>query len=196
MLLCTVLTFAMCADPRVDGVITVGDLAVPIVWSHATVRSCMDLGAQATQDGAGLTRLETGWQSSQTRELSDGFAGHLVVRVLEARIELTAYSWNRMTPAGAEALRGIYRATLWHEIGHVRTLLATIDALNAEPEFGAPTAAAYTELAKKHGSAASVRVNADQTAYDRAAEHGLRQDTLPLPLAGPNTVVNCPSGGR
>jgi len=196
MLLCTVLTFAMCADPSVDGAITVGDLTVPIVWSHAAVSSCADLGAQSTQDGAGLTRLETGWQSSQGRESSDGFTGRLVVRVLDARIELTSYTWERMTPAGAEALRRIYRATLWHEIGHVRTLLTTIDALNAEPEFSAPDPASYTALAKERGNAAAVRVNADQTAYDRAAEHGLRQDTLPPPLAGENTFVNCPSGGR
>jgi hypothetical protein len=196
MLLCTVLTFAMCADPSVDGAITLGDLTVPIVWSHAPVSSCLDLGAQSTQDGAGLTRLETGWESSQTRESSDGYTGHLVLRVVDARIELTSYSWDHMTPAGAGALRYIYRATLWHEIGHVRTLLATIDAINAEPDFSAPTATAYTELAKERGNAAAVRVNADQTAYDRAAEHGLRQDTLPPPLAGPNTVFNCPSSGR
>jgi hypothetical protein len=196
MLLCTVLTFAMCADPGVAGAIAVGDLTVPIVWSRAAVKSCMDLGAESTQDGAGLTRLETGWQSSQTRESIDGFTGHLVVRILDARIELTAYTWDRMTAAGAEALRKIYRATLWHEIGHVRTLLATLDTLNAEPEFGAPNPVAYTELAKQHGKAAAVRVNADQTAYDLAAEHGLQQAALPPPLAGPDTVVNCPSSGR
>jgi hypothetical protein len=196
MLLCTLLTFAMCADPSVESAMTVGGLTVPIVWSHAAVSSCTDLGAQSTQDGAGQTRLETGWESSQTRESSDGYTGHLVVRVLDARIELTAYSWNRMTPAGADALRRIYRATLWHEIGHVRTLLATIDAINAEPEFSAPTPEAYTALARERGNAAAVSVNADQTAYDRAAEHGLRQDTLPPPLAGTDTVVNCPSNGR
>jgi hypothetical protein len=156
----------------------------------------VELGAQSTQDGAGLTRLETGWQSSQTRESSEGYAGHLIVRVLDARIELTSYSWDRMTAAGGAALQRIYRATLWHEIGHVRTLLGSIDAINAEPDFSAPTPDAYTALAKAHGDAAAARVNADQVAYDRAAEHGLRQDTLPPPLAGPDTVVNCPSGGR
>ena len=103
MLLCTVLTFAMCADPGVDGAITVGDLTVPIVWSRAAVSSCVDLGAQSTQDGAGETRLETAWQTSQTRERGeDGYTGHLVVRVADARIELTAYTWDHMTPAGAE----------------------------------------------------------------------------------------------
>jgi hypothetical protein len=196
MLLCTVLTFAMCGDPSVESAFTLGDLTVPIVWSHATVNSCLDLGAQSPQDGAGLTRLETGWQSAQTRESSEGYSGHLVVRVLDARIELRSYAWDHMTPAGADVLRRIFRATLWHEIGHVRTLLASIDAINAEPEFGAPTAAEYTALAKEHGNAAAERVNADQNAYDRAAGHGLRQETLPPPLAGPDTVVNCPSGGR
>jgi hypothetical protein len=130
------------------------------------------------------------------RESSDGYTGHLVVSVLDARIELTSYSWDRMTPAGADALQGIYRATLWHEIGHVRTLLASIDAINAQPAFSAASADSYTELAKEHGTAAAARVNADQTAYDRAAEHGLRQDAMPPPFAGPDTVVNCPSSGR
>ena len=173
-----------------------GDLTVPIVWSHAAVKSCMDLGGQSTQDGAGLTRLQTGWQSSQTSESSDGYTGRLVVRVLDARIELTSYSWDRMTAAGAAALLGIYRATLWHEIGHVRTLQASIATINAQPAFSAPSADAYMELAKERGSAAAARVNADQTEYDRAAEHGIRQDAMPPPFAGPDTVVICPSNGR
>ncbi len=196
MLLCTMLTFAMCADPSVEGAMMIGNLTVPIVWSHATVSSCADLGAQSTQDGAGVTRLETGWQSTQSLASAEGYTGQLVVRVLDARIELTAYSWDRMSAAGAESLRKIYRATLWHEIGHVRTLLTTLDAINAEPQFSAPSTSAYLEVAKQHGNAAAVRVNADQTAYDRAAEHGLRQDALPPPFAGPDTVVICPSGGR
>ena len=88
MLMCTLLTFAMCADPNVPAEITMSGLPVPIVWTHVAQRSCTDVGQASTTDGAGLTH---------------------------------------------------YRATLWHELGHVRTALATVDAINDDGDFTAPT---------------------------------------------------------
>jgi hypothetical protein len=193
MLVCTVLTFAMCADPNVSAAIAFGDLTVPIVWSHVETHSCADVGTQSTEDGAGLTRFETAWSSQQTRAGSGGYSGRLVIRIDDARIMLTAYSWDHMKPADADALRRTYQATLWHELGHLRTAQASIDAINAEPGFSAATDAGYTAVAQTRGAAAVARIGADQEAYDRAAEHGLRQDTLPPPLGGPDTIVNCPA---
>jgi hypothetical protein len=193
MLMCTVLTFAMCADPSVSAAIALGDLTVPIVWSHVVTRSCADIGGQSTTDGAGLAHFESAWESQQTRESSTGYSGHIVVRIDDARIELTAYAWDRMSQADATALRAGYRATLWHEIGHLRTAQASMDAVNAEPGFSAATASDYNTIANQRGAAAVARINADQNEYDRLAEHGLQQSTLPPPLRGPNTIVNCPA---
>jgi hypothetical protein len=192
MLLCTVLTFALCADPSVSGAIAFGDLTVPIVWAHRQTRSCMELGAESTEDGAGLTRFETAWSTHQTRESSTGYSGHLVVRMDQARIELTAFSWERMSKADVAALDHTYRATLWHELGHLRTAQTSIDAENAGGEFSAPTAAEYNAIANARGNAAVHRITVDQQEYDLVAAHGLRQDTLPPPLGGPDTVVQCP----
>jgi len=180
----------MCADPSVSAAIALGDLTVPIVWSHVVTRSCMDIGGESTTDGAGLTHFETAWESQQTRESSTGYSGHIVVRIEDARIELRAYSWDRMTSADAAALRTGYRATLWHEIGHLRTAQASMKAVNAEPGFSAGTAEDYNAIAEQRGAAAA-RITADQNEYDRLAEHGLQQSTLPPPLGGPDTVVNC-----
>jgi hypothetical protein len=193
MLMCTVLSFAMCADPSVSAAIILGDLTVPIVWSRVETRSCTDVGGESATDGAGLTHFETAWESQQTRESSTGYSGHIVVRVDDARIELTAYSWDGMSRAEGAALRAGYRATLWHEIGHLRTAQASMDGVNAEPGFAAATAADYNALAKQRGAAAVARINADQTEYDRLAGHGLKQSTLPPPLGGPNAIVNCPT---
>lgn len=193
MITCTLLTFALCADPNVSGAVAVGDLTVPIVWSRAELRSCIGVGMQSTGE-AGSTRIETAWRSQQTSEDGDGYSGRLLVRLQNVRIEMTAFSWDHETAADENAMRRLYQATLWHELGHVRTAEATIDALNAQPGFSAPTAGEYTALAQRRGDAGAVRINADQLAYDRAADHGLRQDTLPQPLAGPDTVVDCGSG--
>ena len=192
--MCTLLTFALCANPAVPAEIKLGDLTVPIVWTHVVQRSCTDVGQASTSDGAGLTRLETAWTS---RQLSGGggggYAGRIVAHLNGARIELTAYSWEHMSRAEVEALAGGYRATLWHEIGHVRTALATVDAINADADFSAPTETAYAAVVRERGGTIAARVNADQEAYDRAAEHGLRQEDLGPPLGGPNTVVQCPA---
>jgi hypothetical protein len=67
-----------------------------------------------------------------------------------------------------------------------------MDAVNVEPGFSADTADEYNAIAKQHGNAAIARITADQSEYDRLAEHGLRQSTLPPPLEGPNTIVSCP----
>jgi len=195
MLMCTILTFAMCADPNVQGELTFGDLAVPIVWSHVAVRSCPDIGVETTGE-AGLAQIETAWRSEQSELSSSVVRGRLVAKIDNATIDLTAYSWDHMTPADEEALRGNYRATLWHEIGHLRTAQASVDAINAEPEFSAPTPIEYDALVRARGDAVNARLNADQEEYDRAAEHGLRQSTLPPPLGGPDTIVTCPSKRR
>lgn len=192
MLMCTVLSFAMCADPNVSAAMVFGDLTVPVVWSRIAIRSCGNIGQDSTTDGAGLTVLETAWKSQESKADGSGYAGRLIVRIDDARIDMTAFSWERMTPAEAEVLREAYRATLWHEIGHVLTGLASVAAVNVQTSFAAPTAAEYTALAKQRGSAAVARISADQDAYDAAAAHGLRQESLPPPLRGPNTVVNCP----
>ena len=195
MLTCTLLTFAMCADPKVAATITVGDLAVPIVWTHAETRSCMDVGGQSTVDGAGYARFETAWSSRLELDDKTAYTGRLIVRINNASIELSSFSWDGMTKADNDALQRMYRAALWHELGHLRTLEASVDAANAEPPFSAELPSEYTALAKLHGDAAVARITADQEAYDRAAAHGIRQSALPPPLAGPNNVVVCPSGG-
>jgi hypothetical protein len=191
MLLCTILTFAMCADPNVAGAISFDDVTVPIVWSHVHTRSCLDVGQQASGAEAGLTRLETAWTSRQSPTDGSTYSGRLVVRLEDARIELTAFSWDNMSRADTDALRRVYQATLWHELGHLRTAKKSIDALNAGGEFSAPTAAEFTALANERGAAAADRIGADQDEYDRIADHGLRQDTLPPPLGGPDTIIHC-----
>jgi hypothetical protein len=193
MLMCTILTFAMCADPSVPAAIAFGDLIVPIVWSHTVTRSCMDVGGESTVDGAGLTRFETAWVSKQSRASSSGYTGRIVVRMDDARIEMNAFTWDRMQAADLAAMRREYTATLWHELGHLRTAQASMDAVNAEAEFSADTGDDYTALAKAHGNAAVARITGDQTQYDRVADHGLRQSTLPPPLGGPDTIISCPS---
>lgn len=196
MLTCTILAFAMCADPHVAGAIALGDLTVPIVWTRVETRSCMDLGASSSEDGAGYLRFETAWTSQQNKADAGGFSGRLVVRIDNARIELSAFSWNGMLPADGAALQRMYAAALWHELGHLRTAQASVEAANAEPGFSAATAADYRVLATEHGKAALARITADQDEYDRVAGHGIRQNLLPPPLGGPNTVVVCSSGGR
>ena len=193
MLACTILTFAMCADPKVAGAIAFGDLTVPIVWSHVAVASCADIGRQITAE-SGLTTIETSWHTVETQVTRSIVSGHLVAKLAAAHIDMTAVSWDHMSPGEQDALAGGYRATLWHEIGHLRTGQASVDAINAEPGFSAPTVDEYNALAKQRGDAAAERLNADQEEYDRVAEHGLRQDTLPPPLGGPDTIVVCPSG--
>ena len=193
MIACTLLTLALCADPNSSGTVTIEDLSVPVVWSHENLRSCLDVSLRTTGEG-GLTHIEAAWRSEQTAGDDPGFRGRLVVRLADVRIAMTAFSWDRETASDEAALRRLYTAVLWHELGHVRTALATVDALNAEPVFSAPTAAEYTALANRHGKAAEARIDADQIAYDRAADHGLRQAALRPPLAGPNTVIECGSG--
>jgi hypothetical protein len=191
VLTCTVLTFALCADPSVASAMTFGDLTVPIVWTRVATRSCMDFGAGASGEGGGYTQLETMWSTHETRTTGI-YSGRLVVRLQNVSISMTAFVWPHMTKADTAAMLRGYRATLWHEIGHVRTAIASVAAANAGEEFSAPTGDAYLALAKARGDAALARINADQTDYDNAAEHGLRQSSLPPPLAGPNTIVNCP----
>jgi hypothetical protein len=194
MLACTILTFALCADPQVDGAIAFGDVTVPIVWSHVAVGSCAEIGMQ-TSGESGLATVETMWHTVQTEQTAGLVSGHIVAKLSAAHIDMTAFSWDHMSAADRAALAGGYRATLWHEIGHLRTAQASIAAINAEAGFSAPTVSEYNALANKRGQAMIERLNADQNEYDRVAEHGLRQDTLPPPLAGPDTIVECPSGG-
>jgi hypothetical protein len=193
MLTCTILTFAMCADPNVSAAITFGDLTVPIVWSRVATRSCMDVGGHPNEDGAGFLRFETAWDSQQN-QTDAGYSGRIVVRISNARIELNAFSWQRMSRVDAGALKRMYAAELWHELGHLRTAKATVDAINAGPGFSAASAADYTAAAKMRGDAAEKRILAEQADYDRAAAHGIQQSLLASPLAGPDTVVVCSSG--
>lgn len=184
----------MCADPKVDGAIAFGDVTVPIVWSHVAVRSCADIGLQTTGE-SGLATIETSWHTAETQVSASIVSGHLVAKLQAAHIDMMAFSWGHMSPADENALARGYRATLWHEIGHVRTAQTSIDAINAEPGFSAPTVTEYNALAEVRGNAAIERLKADQDEYDRVAEHGLQQDTLPPPLGGPDTIVECASGG-
>jgi len=163
MLVCTLLTFAMCADPNLSASVTIGDLAVPIVWTRRQTRSCMDLGGEGV-GGPGDARM------------GFAFAPHAPIRVIDARIELTVYSWKGMTRTDASALRSQYRATLWHEIGHFRTALqsiATVDARDLQPQD------------------AFNQIQADQEAYDDITEHGIRQHDAPSPLEGADTIIAC-----
>lgn len=194
MLTCTILTFALCADPRAKGAIAFGDVTAPIVWSQIAVRSCADIGF-ATNGESGLTTLETSWHTQETELRADVVSGHVVAKLAAAHIDMTAFSWPHMSQADRDALARGYRATLWHEIGHLRTAQASIEAINAEGAFSASTPSEYGAVASERGKAAIDRFKADQEEYDRVAEHGLRQDTLPPPLGGPDTIVDCPSGG-
>jgi hypothetical protein len=194
MLTCTILTFALCADPGVKGTIAFGDVTVPIVWSQVAVRSCADIGFQANGE-SGLTTIETSWHTQETQMRADIVSGHVVAKLAAAHINMTAFSWPHMSQADRDALARGYRATLWHEIGHLRTAQTSIDAINAETGFSAPTASEYNAIASERGNTAIERFKADQEEYDRVAEHGLRQGTMPPPLGGPDTIVDCPSGG-
>ncbi len=192
MLMCTVLTFAMCADPNVAGAISFGDLTVPIVWSRVQTGSCPDVGQQSAGSEAGLTRFETAWASQQSTPDTEGtYSGRVVVHMESAEIDMTAFAWPHMSRAEGDALRRLYQATLWHELGHLRTAKASIDAFNADNAISAQSAPEYTAAAKQRGNVAMARLNADQVEYDRVAGHGLRQDTLPPPLGGPDTIINC-----
>jgi hypothetical protein len=98
------------------------------------------------------------------------------VRVAVARIEMTSYRWPKMSAYDQGAMRQQYRATLWHEIGHLvtaRNSIATAVANNVKP------------------SVALAQINADQNAYDDLTDHGIRQDLAPPPLGGANTVIEC-----
>ena len=190
MLLCTILTFAMCADPNVAGAISFDDLTVPIVWTRVELPACTDVG-RPTQE-AGFTRFETAWSVQEAKTSGNTYSGRLVVHIERARIELDTYAWQKMSPADDAALRRLNQAALWHELGHLRTAKKSIDALNANGAFSTPIGTDYTAAANDRGNAAVARIGADQEEYDRVAEHGLRQATLPPPLGGPNTIVICP----
>jgi hypothetical protein len=193
MLMCTLLTFAMCANPGVASAMVVGDLTVPIVWSHARIRSCLEVGEGSSGDAAGFTRIETSWSTQQSALDSAPYTGRVTMRIDSARIEMKAYSWNHMSAAEVAALRRLERAALWHELGHVETALNSIRDVNAHGEFSAATPAGYTEGAKQRGDAAFAAFSAGQIEYDRLVTHGLRQDALPSPLGGANTVISCVS---
>jgi hypothetical protein len=195
MVLCTLLTFALCADPNVAGAVSVGDLTVPIVWTRVRIRSCLDVGQGSSADGSGFTRVETGWSSQEAPETSTGYTGHVAVRINNVRIEMTSFYWDHMAAADANALRGLYRAALWHELGHVQTARKSVAEANLHGDFSAETAREYVTAAERIGNAALTRFGADQEEYDRLAEHGLRQHTLPPPLGGPDTIITC-SGER
>jgi hypothetical protein len=190
MLLCTILTFAMCADPNVAGAISFDGLTVPIVWTRVELRECSDAG-RSTEE-AGFTRFESAWSVQQIKTNDNTYAGRLVLRINQARIELDTYSWKNMSPADVDALRQLNRAALWHELGHLRTAKKSIDALNAGGVISASTDRDYSAIAHERGAAAGASIGADQKEYDRLAEHGLRQATLPPPLAGENTIIICP----
>jgi hypothetical protein len=190
MLLCTILTFALCADPKVPAAISFFGLTVPIVWTRVELPTCSDVG-RVTGEG-GFTRFETAWSVQEAKTKGDTYSGRLVVRMSQARIELNAYAWQNMTPADFDAVRHLNQAALWHELGHLRTAKKSIDALNAGSAISAVSAAEYSTIADERGKAAGASIGADQEEYDRVAEHGLRQATLPPPLGGPNTIVICP----
>jgi len=164
MMICTLLTFALCADPTIRASIAFDDLTVPIVWTQRNVRSCMDLGRQPAGQ-PGDARMEFGYSTVRPS-----------VRITDARIELSAYRWPRMSAADARTLRAQYRAALWHEIGHLVTARTSIAAANG---------------AHIVGETAFAQINADQTSYDAVSEHGIRQDRLQPELAGENTVIFC-----
>jgi Bacterial protein of unknown function (DUF922) len=191
MLLCTILTFAMCADPNVAGAISFDGLTVPVVWTRVELPECTDVG-RSTEE-AGFTRFETGWSVQQAKTNGNTYSGRLIVHINQARIELNAYAWEKMGQADIDALRHLNQAALWHELGHLRTAKKSIDALNAKGAISALTASDYTAAANDRGNDAMASIGADQEEYDRIAAHGLRQATLPPPLGGPNTIVICPA---
>jgi hypothetical protein len=164
LFLCTLVTWMTCANPAVHGAISFGDLTVPIAWRHVQVRACMDIGNEPTGHSG-----DAAMQFSYSTRRPD-------VSISLARINLTVYHWPKMTASQAGALRGQYRAALWHEIGHVLTARTSIEDARA---------------AGLTGSAAFMRIEAEQNAYDDATDHGIRQDAIASPLRGNNTIVDC-----
>jgi len=190
---CTLLTFALCADPKVPAALTFGDLTVPIVWSSAAMRSCMDLGATRTPADA---QLETVMSIAGGDRASENYAGRVVLKLQSAKIEMTAFTWPKMSARERKQIRAIYRATLWHELGHLVTARASIAAENARADnlVTADSRGDFVGQMQAHRDAAFERFNADQTSYDAATEHGIRQDAAPPPLNGADTVAQCDAG--
>lgn len=168
MLLCTLLTFAMCADPSVQASIAFDDMTVPIVWTRRDTRSCMDLGRQPIGiGGPGDARMEFAFGGTVRRA---------TVTIADARIELTAYRWPRMNAVDSAALRAQYRASLWHEIGHLVTARTSIAAAND---------------AQLPGETAFAQIRRDQDDYDAVSMHGIAQSRLAPPLGGEDTIIVC-----
>ena len=192
MLLCTLLTFALCADPKIPAALAFDDLTVPIVWSPLPVRSCMGLGATPSPADA---LIETAVSITGGGSESGNVSGRVVFKLASAKIEMSMFSWPRMSLNERAQMLAVYRATLWHEAGHLLTARSSIAAENARPEstIAASSRAAFLALARERADAALARVNVDQDGYDDMTEHGLHQAAAPPPLVGADAVARCDS---
>ena len=85
VLLCTVLTFALCANPSVGAALAFDDLTVPIVWTRLDMPSCMGLGATATAADA---QLETEVSIEGGAALAGTHTGRVVLRLSSAKIDV------------------------------------------------------------------------------------------------------------
>jgi hypothetical protein len=139
--------------------------------------------------------IETG--VSVTGGYSDNgqYSGRVTFELASAKIEMSIFSWPRMTANERRQLQSVYRATLWHEIGHVVTAQTSIAVENARPENSVAASLRADFVAQTHAraDAAFARVNADQNRYDDLTEHGIEQDQAPPPLTGADTVARCDS---
>jgi hypothetical protein len=190
VIVCTLLTFAACADPRVQAAIAFGQMTVPIVWTYADTQTCMGLGTTVPPADA---QLETEIPMNGSAVAGGTYSGRIVLKLRSAKIELTAFTWPKMSAAEQAQLRNINRAALWHELGHLVTAQASIDAENARPDnaISALSRAAFVAQMQSRTDAALARFTADQSRYDDLTEHGIRQHQAPPPLAGTDTVAQC-----
>jgi hypothetical protein len=190
LLLCTLVTFALCADPKMPAAISFDTLTVPIAWTSLPMRTCMGLNATSKPADA---EIQTAVSVAGGYSDAGPYSGRVTLTVAGAKIELSMFSWPRMTANERRQLLSVYRATLWHELGHLITARMSIAAENARPEntVTASSRAEFAALARARADAAFARVDADQNAYDDLTEHGIRQAEAPLPLGGADTVARC-----
>jgi hypothetical protein len=153
----------------------------------------MDLGAEPTPADA---QLETVMSIAGGDQRTGTYSGRVVLKLQSAKIEMSAFAWPKMSAAEQRQILAVYRATLWHELGHLVTARATIAAENARTGnlVTANSREAFIEQIHSHRDTAFERFNTDQANYDAVTAHGVRQDAAPPPLKGADTVAQCDAG--
>ena len=165
-------------------------LTVPIVWTPLPMGTCMGLNRTSKPADA---EIQTAVSVAGGYSDDGQYFGRVTLGFASAKIEMSIFSWPRMTANERRQLQSVYRATLWHEIGHLVTAQASVAAENARPENMVTTSSRVDIVAqtRERANAAFARINADQNRYDDLTGHGIEQDQAPPPLAGADTVARC-----